>query len=152
MSINKNIIENIQKQIIQLLPRDQQKQPGILLADSCSEMARLVAGWIKTLDKTNHISIIKGINVCGTQKAHDMIAVTTASGHVYIIDPTVWQFFPKAKSILFFVSGDINIAWGKINAKYGGQWSISEEFIRMTKNDEKKYLKVIAQNIHENLR
>jgi len=152
MSINKNVIKNIQKQIIQLLSHDQQKQLGILLADSCSEMARLVAGWIKALDKTNHIAIIKGINVCGTQKAHDMIAITTASGQVYIIDPTVWQFFPKTKSILFFVSGDINIVWDKINAKYGGQWSISEEFIKMTKNDEKKYLKVIAQNIHENLR
>ena len=152
MSINKNVIKNIQKQIIQLLPSDQQNQPGILLTDSCSEMARLVAGWIKVLDETDCIFIIKGIDVCGTQKAHDMIVVTTVSGQVYIIDPTVWQFFPKAKSILFLVSGNINAVWDKINAKYGGQWSISEEFIKMTKNDEKKYLKVIAQNIYENLR
>src|SRR3989344_955671 len=150
--MNKNIIKNIQKQIIQLLPANQQNRPDILLADTCSEMARLVAGWIKVLDGTSHILIMKGTDICGTQKAHDIITVTTAMGQIYIIDPTVWQFFPRIKSILFFVSGDISIIRDKINARYGGQWSVSEEFIEMTKNEEKKYLKVISQNVNENLR
>ncbi len=150
--MNKDIIKKIQKQIIQLLPVGQRNQPGILLADSCSEISRLVAGWIKILDKSNRILIIKGINVCGTQKAHDVLAVITVNNQVYIIDPTIWQFFPQLKSILVFILDNINIALDKIKAMYGGQWLKSEEFIQMDKNEEKKYLDIISQNIRENLR
>ncbi|MBU1017521.1 hypothetical protein KKA33_00650 [Patescibacteria group bacterium] len=150
--MNKDIIKKIQKQIIQLLPVGQRNQPGILLADSCSEVSRLVAGWIKILDKSNRVLIIKGINVCGTQKAHDILAVMTISNQVYIIDPTIWQFFPQAKSISVFILDDINTALTKIKTMYGGQWSKNEEFIWMDKGEEKKYLDVISQNIRENLR
>ncbi len=150
--MNKNVIKKIQKQIIQLLPDDQQNQHGILLADSCSEISRLVASWIKILDKSNHVLIINGINVCGTQKAHDILAVITVNNQVYIIDPTIWQFFPHAKSILVLISDNINIALDKIKIKYGGQWLKNEEFIQMDKNEEKKYLDIISQNICENSR
>ena len=150
--MNKNIIKKIQKQIIQLLPVDQQNQSGILLADSCSEISRLVASWIKILDKSNHILILKGIHVCGTKKAHDILAIIIANNQVYIIDPTIWQFFPRAKSILVFILDDINIALDKIKEMYGGQWSKNEEFIQLNKNEEKKYLDIISQNIHENLK
>lgn len=131
------------------MPKDKQDQSNILLTDSCSEVARLVAGWIKIFDKSNSIFILKGINVCNTKKAHDMLAVITADKQIYVIDPTIWQFFPKEKSILLFLSKNIDITINKIKKKYGGQWSISEEFIRMDKNEEKKYLNIIAKNIHE---
>jgi len=137
--MNKNIIKKIQKQVIQLLPVGQQNQPGILLADSCSEVSRLVAGWIKILDKSNRILIMKGINVRGTSQAHDILAVITDNNQVYIIDPTIWQFFPQVKSILVFISDNINIALDKIKSMYGGQWFKSEEFIQIDKNEEKKY-------------
>jgi len=150
--MNKNIIKKIQKQVIQLLPVGQQNQPGILLADSCSEVSRLVAGWIKILDKSNRILIMKGINVRGTSQAHDILAVITDNNQVYIIDPTIWQFFPQVKSILVFISDNINIALDKIKSMYGGQWFKSEEFIQIDKNEEKKYLDIISHNIRENLR
>lgn len=149
--MNEEIIKKIQKQIIQLLPADQRNQLGILLADSCSEVARLVAGWIKMLDKSNRILIIKGLNVCGTKKAHDILVVITDNNQVYTIDPTIWQFFPRVKSILVFVVDDIDIALDKIKTRYGGQWLKSEEFIQIDKNEEKKYLDIIDQNIRENL-
>ncbi len=146
------LIEKIQKQIIGLLPVDQQDRPGILLSDSCSEASRLVGGWIKKLDESSRILIIKGIDVCDTQKAHDILAVITTDNQVYVIDPTIWQFFPEAKSILVFVADDINIALDKIKTTYGGQWSESEEFIKIDKDEEKKYLDIISQNIRENLK
>lgn len=146
------LIEKTQEQIIHLLPIDQQNQPGILFADSCSEVSRLVAGWIKALNELSRVLIMKGIDVCGTKKAHDILAVITADNQVYVIDPTIWQFFPQAKSILLFVVSDINLALDKIKAMYGGQWSESEELIRMDKNEEKKYLDIISQNIRENLK
>lgn len=151
-SMNQNIIKKIQKQIIQLLPVDRKNQPGILLADSCSEVSRLVASWIKILEKSNHILILKGIHVCDTQKAHDILAVITVNNQVYIIDPTIWQFFPQAKSILVFILEDISVALDKIKIMYGGQWSKSEKFIQLDKNEEKKYFDIISQNIHENLK
>lgn len=146
------LIEKIQERIIQLLPVDQQNQPGILFTDSCSEVSRLVAGWIKTLDESSRISIMKGIDVCGTKKAHDILAVITADNQVYVIDPTIWQFFPKAKSILVSIVSDIDIALDKIKTIYGGQWAESEEFTQIDKNEEKKYLDIISQNISENLK
>jgi hypothetical protein len=149
--MNEDIIKEIQKQIIKLLPVGQRDQPGVLLADSCSEISRLVAGWIKILDKSNQILILKGINVCGSKKAHDILAVS-ANNKIYIIDPTIWQFFPQIKSILIFVLDDINIALNKIKAMYGGQWFKKEEFIQMDKNEEKRYLDIISQNINENSR
>ncbi|MFA5359030.1 MAG: hypothetical protein WC310_04415 [Patescibacteria group bacterium] len=148
--MNKDLIKKIQKRIIQLLSVDQQNQPGILLVDSCSEVSRLVAGWIKILDKSNRILIIKGVNVCGTKKSHDILAVITVDNQVYIIDPTIWQFFPQAKSILVFTLDNIDIALDKIKTIYGGQWLKSEEFIRMNKNEEKEYMDIISQNIREN--
>ncbi len=150
--MNKNLIKKIQKYIIRLLPINLQNQPGTLLADSCSEISRLVAGWIKVLDKSNQIFILKGIHVCGTKKTHDILAIITTKNQVYIIDPTIWQFFPKAKSILIFTLDDINLAFDKIQTMYGGQWSKSEEFIQFNKEEEEKYLDIISQNIHENLK
>lgn len=150
--MDQNLIKKIQRQIIQLLPTDLQNHPGILLTDSCSEISRLVANWIKILDKSSQIFIIKGVRVCGTKKAHDILAVITVNNQVYIIDPTIWQFFPQAKSILVFISNNINIALDKIKTMYSGQWSKNEKFIQLDKNEEKKYLDIVFQNIHENLK
>lgn len=150
--MDQNVIKKIQERIIQLLPIDQQNQPNILLVDSCSEVSRLVAGWIKAMDKSSRILILKGEGVCSTKKAHDILAVITDDNQVYIIDPTIWQFFPQAKSILVFISDNINIALDKIKAMYGGQWVESEEFIQMDKDEEKKYLDIISQNISESFK
>jgi len=149
--MTKKSIVKIQNQIIQLLPPNRQKHPGVLFTDSCSEVARLAASWIrKELDKTNRILILKGDKVCGTKKSHDILAVLS-NNKVYVIDPTIWQFFPKEKSILVFQQESIDAAINKIKDKYGGQWAISEKFTQLSKNDEKKYLKIISQNINENL-
>jgi len=150
--MDQKLIKKLQRQIIKLLPAGLQNQPSILLTDSCSELSRLVANRIKILDKSSQIFIIKGIRVCGTKKAHDILAVITVNKEVYIIDPTIWQFFPQAKSILVFILDDINIALDKIKTMYGGRWSKNEKFIQLNKNEERKYLDIVSQNIHENLK
>lgn len=149
--MNTVIIKKIQKHIIQLLPVNKKNQRCILLSDSCSELAYLVASWIIKLDKTNHIFIIKGKNVCNTKKSHDILIVTTSINLVYIVDPSIWQFFPQAKSILVTIVDDVNFALYKIRTIYGGQWSKNEELIQLDKNEEREYLNIIYQNIHESL-
>ena len=148
--VNYNI-RNIQRKVLKMLPVDKKNRPSILLADSCSEISRLVASWIKASDKISQINILKGNNVCGTKKSHDILAVTDKSGRVQIIDPTVWQFFPRKKSIPVLTAKDINAAINKIKKIYSGRWKISEKFIKLSKSQEKKYLNIIKQNIKENL-
>jgi len=145
------IIEKVQNRVIQLLPIDKQEYPGILLKDTCSEVVRLVASWIKLLDKSVILYVIKGNNVCNTKKSHNILIIKDLNGLIYVVNPTVWQFFPKLKSILIFSANDINIALDRVKEIYEGKWSISEEFIGMTEVEEKKYLNIISQNINENL-
>lgn len=151
--MNQTLIKKIQKRIIQLLPIDRQNRPGLLLTDSCSEASRLVASWITELDKTKTIYVLQGTRVCGTNRVHDLLAiVTTTKEKVYVIDPTIWQFFPRAKSILVCTTNNIAIAIHKIKAMYGGQWSKNEQFIKLNKKEEKNYLNIISENISENLK
>ncbi len=143
-------ITKIQAQIIQLLPADLQNQP-FLLADSCSEVTRVVAQWIKQLNNTCDIAILKGDHVCGTQKSHDILAVTTNDRLVYVIDPTIWQFFCDAQSILVLKLKDGMLDFNKIKEKYGGDWSQNEIFTQLTEEEEKEYLDIITQNIMANI-
>ena len=70
-----NTINKIQNQILDLLPEDYRNQPGILLKDSCSELSRLVASWIKKENKSSRILVLKGTKVCGTKKDHDILVI-----------------------------------------------------------------------------
>lgn len=152
MMMNKETIKQIQTRIIKLLPKEKQSSIGILCNDSCSEMSRLVASWIKEKDKSSRLLILKGVNVCGTQKSHDILAVLTSDNDVYIIDPTIWQFFPKKQTILLFISNNLDKALEKIKKLYGGKWQVSEEIFQISPTDREKYLDIISQNISENLK
>ncbi len=145
-------IQRIQQRILELLSKGSHSLVGVLLQDSCSEVARIVADWIGETEPPHHLLILKGTNVCGTIRSHDIVAIIDLGGGVYIIDPTIWHFFPKAESILVTVSNNLGIALEKIGAIYGGKWSISEEVCPLTNEVKKKYLEVISQNIQENLR
>ncbi len=151
--MDKNLIKKIQGQVLALLPDNHQGYPGTLLTDSCSEVSRLVASWIKNINPTCQVTVIKGVNVCNTNKSHDILFVSIPeSDSVYIIDPTIWQFFPDATSILVFVSNDIKTAYEKVKEIYGGQWSKSEDFAQVGKDEIDKYCDIIFQNIQDNLK
>lgn len=148
--MNNDLIVSIQKRILDLLPAELRKQPGIFLADSCSEVSRLVAAWIKKIDDSSIITIFKGNEVCGTKKAHDVLVVQ--NGNIfYVIDPTIWQFFPEENSILISISVDLDGAIKSIQAKYGGYWQKSEDFTKLDSVEESNYVNIIVQNIKEAL-
>jgi len=151
MIMNKGTIKQIQMRVIKLLPKDKQPSIGILCNDCCSEVSRLVASWIQEIDKSSRLLILKGINVHGTQKSHDILAVLTSNNDVYIIDPTIWQFFPDKKSILLCMSNNLEEALKEIKEIYGGKWQISEEIFKISTADREKYLNIISQTISENL-
>ena len=150
--MDNGVIKKIQKKILDLLPESHRNNPGRLLVDSCSEVSRLVASWIIALDKSSRVLIIKGINVCDTKKAHDILIVINGNNNVYIIDPTIWQFFPQSKSILVAMLEDVDTAYEKIKEVYGGEWSVSEESIQLDEITKNKYLDVISRNVIENLK
>lgn len=150
--MNKEIVEQIQNRIIELLPKDKQIPIGGLLNDSCSEVSRLAAGWIMESDNTSQLIILRGTNVRGTHKSHDILAVQSLENEVYIIDPTIWQLFPKKQSILLFLAKNLNESLIEVEKIYGGKWDISEQINQVTPADQKNYLDIINKNIRENLK
>lgn len=143
-------INKIQKRIINLLPKDRQSKLNVLLSDCCSEISRLVAGWIRETNQTCRLIILKGNKVCDTQKSHDILAVINHN-YIHIIDPTVWQFFPRKKSILILQHVNFDIVLKKLNKLYKCDWQISEDIKSISLKEQKKYLDIINQNINESL-
>lgn len=148
--MTKKFTEQIQLKVIGLFPKDKQSSIGPLCKDSCSEISRLAAGWIKEIDKSSRLLILKGVNVCNTDKSHDILAVISSDNSIYIIDPTIWQFFPERKSILLFISNNLDKALSEITKIYGGKWQVSKEIYQVSLIDQNKYLEIISQNIKEN--
>lgn len=149
--MNRDTIKKIQDRVLELLPANKRFMAGMLLKDSCSEVSRLVAGWVQEINSSNQISIVKGIDVRDTRESHDIITVSTLTGDIYVVDPTIWQFFPKAGSVLLFISNSSEDVLKRIKTIYGGQWSVSEKNIRISKDDKKRYMTIIEKNIKENL-
>lgn len=147
--MNNKIIGEIQKRVVGLLPAELQDRPGLFLADSCSEVSRLVAGWLKKLDQSMKILILKGVGVCNTDRQHDILAVIDNQTRVQIIDSTVWQFFPNDNSILICEAKNIDDAIGQVAEKYGGKWQIGTEIAQLSEIEENVYLNVVARNVTE---
>ncbi|MBU1092490.1 hypothetical protein KJ836_02385 [Patescibacteria group bacterium] len=144
-------IETIQKQVLQLLPTGEHNRRGALLADSCSEVSRLVASWIKEMDESMQAIILKGDNVCHTQKSHDILAIGTKDTQFYLLDSTVWQFFPDDDSILIGVADSLDEAIKLSVEKYGGEWKISEEIATATEQEKADWLRIIKTNINDSM-
>jgi len=141
-------IQRIQNKILDFLPKDYRDQPGTLLENSCSEVSRLVADWIKNDLGSYKINILKGDNVYGTDKSHDILEIKMGD-EIVVLDPTIWQFFPEADSILVSLSDSEDKSLEQIQEKYGGKWSVSEKFTGLGKAEREEYLRIIAQNINE---
>lgn len=146
--MNKTIIKNIQSRVLELLPKERQSDRAILLHDSCSELSRLVAGWLEEDKQFTQYFILKGVHVYATKKSHDILAVIDFSNKVYLIDPTIWQFFPQEESILV---GEVNsLAEATVVAedKYGGTWKMREELKNISVKEKEEWLKMVNININ----
>ena len=143
-------IKQIQNQILNLLPQDKLQQKAFLLRDCCSELSRLVASWISDADQSNRHVILKGSNVCDTDKSHDILA-SIKNDKVYLIDPTIWQFFPNESTILVGEYGSLDQAIAAATEKYGGDWQKSQDLNGVSQKERDKWLKIVKENIDEAL-
>jgi len=147
--MTKEFINKIQNKILELVPEENRSQLGVVLENCCSELSRLVAYSIKEESVSAKQVILKGDNVCGTDKSHDIL-VNTEDVKTYLIDPTIWQFFPDEKSILIGETNSIDEAIAVALIKYGGQWTISEELSEILEKNKNEYQKIVLKNISEN--
>lgn len=146
--MDKKYIEKIQKKILELLPEEKRQERALLLDDCCSELSRLVASWIRENYKSSRQIILKGENICNTNKSHDILA-SIENGKVYLIDPTIWQFFPNEDSILIGEYFSIDEAIAAITRKYGGYWQKSEDLKIISSEEKDEWLKIVKENIKE---
>jgi len=143
-------IEEIQKKILELLPEEKRWEKRFLLGDCCSELSRLVASWINENNKYDHQVILKGDDVCKTNKSHDIVA-SIKNGKVYLIDPTIWQFFPDENSIFVGEYCTLGEAIDAAAKKYGGYWQKSEDLEEISSEEKNKLLGIVKKNIKETL-
>jgi hypothetical protein len=117
---------------------------GDAACNQCSEISRLVGGWILTLHPSHRALIVKGEFF--DSSAHDLIVVERPQGFL-AIDPTVWQFFPESESMFVAATDDFTAMLVQLTDKYGGTWAVSET---LTPNDaaaEHALLETIERNI-----
>jgi len=150
--MNKEYIATLQDRILELIPENSRGSLSVAFEDSCSELSRLVASWIREIDDKCDLLILKGENVCNSAKSHDLLAVIYSRGEIFIIDPSVWQFFPENKSILIFIKNNLEESLRDIKKLYGGEWQVSEEITQISQTDQIKYQNIILKNMEENIR
>lgn len=145
--MKKETIRQIQRKIVALLRRDNNKPLRITSVDNCSEVARLVGCWIFEKLPQVKIHVLKGKNVKNTKRNHDILAIEQ-NGNIDLIDPTVWQFFKNKKSIYLKTKDNLANSLFEATKIYGGKWKISEEITvgNYKKNELKK---IVASNIKE---
>jgi hypothetical protein len=100
-----------------------------LCDDTCSEISRILAQWFRNKLSKTDMYIAKG--KIG-KRFHDLLLVYDKE--VYILDPTVWQFFKNKKSILIKKTKTVNDALSALTNIYGGKWRISERITRYPRN------------------
>ena len=146
--MNNNLIKQVQRRVIKLLKK--KDKPLYLLAeDNCSELSRLVGCWILEKIPDSKIFIAKGENVMNLKnKCHDIVLAENYN-KVYIIDPTVWQFFKNKRSILIGTEQDIKRALNNLRNVYKGNWKISEELGKKDCKQKDEWETIINQNITE---
>lgn len=117
-----------------------------LSLDNCSEISRLVGCFVLSSKQNVSVLILKGDNVLGTKQSHDILAIQSEK-EIYVLDSTIWQFFPRKRNILIAIAPNIREAIAETEKFYGGKWKISEKMThKMCRIGKKEWLSVIRQN------
>lgn len=147
--MDKKDIYKFQKDIIFLLKKyGGNKSLHFLSKDSCSELSRLLACWAIKKYPTNDIFILKGNGVFNnSEKSHDIVLVD--SEKLFLIDPSIWQFFKRKRSILVGQIENLEEALKLAKKNYGGQWKVSEKVSKNILKETKKLRKIIELNARE---
>ena len=141
----KDIIKKSQKHTLHLLKYTGRQPLYVISKDSCSEVSRLLAIWLRKKMPKTKIYIAKGKikNI-----AHDVI-ITEDEKEAYIIDPTVWQFFKYKRSIFIGKTRTTGEALHKLADIYGGKWKIKERVMGYSKNEIFKLKITLTKNINQ---
>ena len=112
-----------------------------LCNDTCSEVSRLLAQWFRNKLPKADMYIAKG--KIG-KRFHDLLLIYD-NQEVYIIDPTVWQFFKNKKSIFIKKTKTVNDALLALTGIYGGKWRISEKITKYPNKEIERLKKVLSE-------
>jgi len=116
----------LENKVIHLLRSNPTLSLSEAAKDSCSEMSCILGLWIWESHPDVVMHIVQGSNVLGGNGAHDILAVTQ-SKVTYLFDPTIWQFFPEAPSMLLGAFSTLENARLFAEEKYAGIWSLREQ-------------------------
>lgn len=153
--MDRQYLNTLKKYAVLLLTEHDKEKPLWMLSKwNCSEISRIVG--LKVLNDFGNDSkpfILKGnVTVTGLEKEnnHDILSFfDTVSGEYIVVDPTIWQFFPKIKSILLGRFNSIEECINFASQYYKGTWSLSEYINRDTNKEITKWKKIIRQNCKE---
>ena len=106
--------------------------------------------WILEKNPNLKISVVKGENVMNIKnKCHDVLLIEY-NNQIYLIDPTIWQFFKNKRNILIKKEiKNIRTALITLQDIYRGNWKISEKIRKKKWEQKNEWKKVIKQNIKE---
>jgi hypothetical protein len=139
--MHKATIKRAREYVFDLVGYNGHVSLGVLIKDSCSEISRLLGQWLYKKFPKAKIYIYQG-KVKG--RFHDLILMQEKK--VYVIDPTIWQFFKNKKSILIATEDSIEGAVAALEKYYGGEWKLSECVTDYSAAEIRKFKKVIRQN------
>lgn len=130
--MNKSYINELEKHAKFILKTGNEKKPYWMLAKyNCSEVSRLLG--IKVFCDLGEISkpfILKGSvtkNGISKDNIHDILGFfDSALNELILVDPTIWQFFPKKRSIFLGKFKTLDEAILFTENLYEGKWNFSE--------------------------
>jgi len=152
--MNKSYLNELQEYTISVLRDGNRNKPYRMLAKyNCSEVSRLIGlKVIHDLGKTSKPFILKG-DVFGDgidkDNIHDILGFfDIVSSKFVLIDPTIWQFFPRKRNIFLgeFKTRDEAIAF--CNKFYVGKWKLSE-YVDEKNEDVNEMKRIIRLNCDE---
>ncbi len=140
--MRKTTLEQAKKYVFSLLGYNGSIPLNILTKDSCSEVSRLLGQWLHEKFPKAKIYIYKGK---AKGHVHDLLVIQ--DDKIYVIDPTVWQFFKDKKSILIATEDSVDDAVVALMRNYGGKWELSERVRGYSVPQIKKLRNTIKENL-----
>jgi len=143
----KKEITQIQKKIVSLLRKYGKGTLSELSQDHCSEISRLAAFWLSAKMPDAKFSILKGAGITKGDK-HDVLLIQT-SREFWLADPTIWQFFPRKRSIYLGKFDNLEEAKTFLGKTYGGRWKVSEEMDKKSFREKNEWQRIIKENLKD---
>lgn len=141
------IIDEVQNKIVTLLRESKgnaERPLSELCADSCSELSRLSAYWLSKKLIDSQFTILKGVGV-GNGQDHDVLVISSNKNQ-YLIDATIWQFFPEKETIFLGEFVDLEKTLHFLKDMYGGDWSVSEQLTEASFKEKDEWIRIVREN------